>query len=492
MRRLLETCEPHKSGPFVGTNIGYDPDNHNANCRLTPADRDTEVERFTRELGDDLAGDKAITNPIADPRALLRSLTPEQRDRLYQHYQQNKESWADEAANQAALQEELRKDPALARELEAEIARRRAEWQDATSKLTPWQRQKAAPWLYSNDYTYFAPTLTEGPDGKPEFGFAPTPALRRLQLMQGLLAGVQVFGNADEALYLYRRDGDFRHPMSDEEALGWYQILGSTRPDKLAEVRVSGGGLVSSNSDLQLLVPTGALRGAIGNLGSFLFRITGEIASNAAWAVAADQVAEKYGPAAGAAVPFLPTLVGLLRRTVVAGAASKAFARRPTPQPKKPVQGEFDFETGGVRFPQPTTVEVPSVKGGAFHKWFNDLTPEQIKEYWHNPKVRATIETRLRSPRGFHEWLPVSRAPKFREWGVTAEEIQRLRTPTREIRWKPGGVHGGKNSTIMHNELLEMVDSSPNYATFLDSLRAWADRNLVGGAAALPDGLRSK
>jgi hypothetical protein len=328
MRRLIEVCEPHKSGPFVGTDIGYDPDSHNANCRLTPVDRDKEVERFTRELGDELARDKAITNPIADPRSLLRSLTPEQRDYLYQQYQQNKDRWAAEAANQAALQEELRKNPDLARELEAEIARRRAEWQDATSKLAPWQRQRAAPWLYSKDYTYFAPTLTEGPDGLAEFGFAPTPALRRLQLMQGLLAGVQVFGNADEALYFYRRDGAFRRPETDEEALGWYQLLGATRPDKLAEVRVSGGGLISSNSDLQLLVPAGALRGAIGNLGSFLLRITGEIASNAAWAVAADKVAEKYGPAAGAAVPYIPTLIGVLRRTVVIGAASKGFSRR--------------------------------------------------------------------------------------------------------------------------------------------------------------------
>ena len=37
VQRLLEACQPHKSGRFKGTNIGYDPEKHNANCRLTGA-----------------------------------------------------------------------------------------------------------------------------------------------------------------------------------------------------------------------------------------------------------------------------------------------------------------------------------------------------------------------------------------------------------------------------------------------------------------------
>jgi hypothetical protein len=35
VRRVLEACQPHKSGRYKGTKIGYDPDKHNANCRLT-------------------------------------------------------------------------------------------------------------------------------------------------------------------------------------------------------------------------------------------------------------------------------------------------------------------------------------------------------------------------------------------------------------------------------------------------------------------------
>jgi capsid protein len=34
MRGLLEVCQPHKTGRYKGTAIGYDPDKHNANCRL--------------------------------------------------------------------------------------------------------------------------------------------------------------------------------------------------------------------------------------------------------------------------------------------------------------------------------------------------------------------------------------------------------------------------------------------------------------------------
>ncbi len=34
VRWLLETCRPHKSGKFVGTRVGYDPENHNGPCLL--------------------------------------------------------------------------------------------------------------------------------------------------------------------------------------------------------------------------------------------------------------------------------------------------------------------------------------------------------------------------------------------------------------------------------------------------------------------------
>jgi RHS repeat-associated protein len=106
--------------------------------------------------------------------------------------------------------------------------------------------------------------------------------------------------------------------------------------------------------------------------------------------------------------------------------------------------------------PGPAKIDVPSVADGAFYRWFNKLTPDEIKELWKNPAARDAVESRLRSPGGFHEWLPVSRAPQFREWGITAEQIHELRTPTNRVEWQAGGAHGRLNSTSMHNEILQL------------------------------------
>ncbi|GCD81246.1 hypothetical protein PTHTG4_03080 [Parageobacillus thermoglucosidasius] len=110
---------------------------------------------------------------------------------------------------------------------------------------------------------------------------------------------------------------------------------------------------------------------------------------------------------------------------------------------------------------------VPSVKNGEFNRWFNSLTPDEFDEVWSDPRLRKAIESRIRHPGGFHEWHLVSRAPTFKRWGVTAEQIKELRTAIEDVKFvNPKGVHGGKGSTRAHNELLEIIDSSPDYATF--------------------------
>jgi hypothetical protein len=363
--RILEASQPHKSDKFKGTEIGYDSDKHNANCRLTgpekggkepsqkggessdqgkgpptqqdKEDRAKQVAQFISKLTNQLQKDEAITSHVVSISELVRTLTPEQRDRLYQQSLDNGERWAAEAANQSALQQELAKDPDLARALEAEVARLRAEWDKATPDLSPRERRLAAPWLYAKDYKYFAPTLTPGPDGQPEFAFLPTPALRRLQLMQALLLDVDVRAYGADAPLITGRRTAFGAPGTDAEALAWYQLFGATQPDDLANIGRGGGGLGSANSDLQILVPTGALLGASRSLAGYLLRIAVGIGENAAIAAAAETVAEKYGPAAAAVVPFVPTLVGLLRRRIVTGAAFQRFTRRVT----APVRGKL-------------------------------------------------------------------------------------------------------------------------------------------------------
>ena len=137
--------------------------------------------------------------------------------------------------------------------------------------------------------------------------------------------------------------------------------------------------------------------------------------------------------------------------------------------------------------------DVPSVRNGEFNKFFNALSIDELDTLWANPEIRDVIEARLRSPGGLHEWHLVSRAPQFKYWGVTAEQIKDLRTMTNDVIFaNPYGVHGGRGSTTAHNEILGIIDSSNNYETFVRRLNNWANYRLEGGAASLPEGLQIK
>jgi len=87
----------------------------------------------------------------------------------------------------------------------------------------------------------------------------------------------------------------------------------------------------------------------------------------------------------------------------------------------------------------------------------------------------------------------IARTPKFKEWGLTAERLAEMRTliPKLPFRNPPGG-HKGEGSQKMHNQILEMIDSSSDFATFKAKLQKWANHRLEGGAEALPPGLRPK
>jgi hypothetical protein len=135
--------------------------------------------------------------------------------------------------------------------------------------------------------------------------------------------------------------------------------------------------------------------------------------------------------------------------------------------------------------------EVPSVRNHEFAKWFNSLTSDEFNQIWANTKLRQSIESRLRSPGGLHEWHLVSRANVFKEWGVTAEQIADMRTIIKDVKFvNPIGKHGGKGSTAAHNEILDIIDTSPNYEVFKQRLQNWANYRLDGGTDALPSGLK--
>ena len=52
---------------------------------------------------------------------------------------------------------------------------------------------------------------------------------------------------------------------------------------------------------------------------------------------------------------------------------------------------------------------------------------------WEDPKLRKRIEDRIRRPGGYHEWHLVARTPKFKEWGISMNDIKEMRTLTKDV-----------------------------------------------------------
>ncbi|WP_232463093.1 hemagglutinin repeat-containing protein [Stenotrophomonas sp. WZN-1] len=125
--------------------------------------------------------------------------------------------------------------------------------------------------------------------------------------------------------------------------------------------------------------------------------------------------------------------------------------------------------------------KVPSVRNGEFNRWFDQLSSAELEVLWENKGVRDAIESRIRQPGGLHEWCMVCRAPDFKKWGVSMEEIKRFRTKTEELKWtnpadgKLGG-HGGNGSGAFHNELGRIIDESRSLEEFNSSIIILRDR----------------
>ena len=91
-----------------------------------------------------------------------------------------------------------------------------------------------------------------------------------------------------------------------------------------------------------------------------------------------------------------------------------------------------------------------------------------------------------------HEWLMVAEAPTFKRWGMTAEDIARLRTQTSEItQINPFGGHAAaQNGNGFHTELRRIIQNSTSFEQFKNNLNNWAAYRLQNGASDLPLGLR--
>ncbi|MDR4436041.1 ribonuclease YeeF family protein [Bacillus tequilensis] len=136
-------------------------------------------------------------------------------------------------------------------------------------------------------------------------------------------------------------------------------------------------------------------------------------------------------------------------------------------------------------------VQIPSVRNNEFNKWFDNLSVDEFEEMWSVPQLRSKIEDRIRRPGGYHEWHLVARTPKFKQWGVSMDDIKEMRSLTKDVEFvNPPGRHGRRGSTKAHNEILKIIDTAPDYDSFVKRLNEWASNRMKNGVMDLPEGLR--
>ena len=110
-----------------------------------------------------------------------------------------------------------------------------------------------------------------------------------------------------------------------------------------------------------------------------------------------------------------------------------------------------------------------------FHKWFDDLLPEELDLVLGNKKLKDALADRIRySPNGqggMHEWCMVCEIKTFKNWKVPMSEIHRFRTETIDLKGVNPitgevFVHGGNSSGTFHNELRSMIQQSTSLTDF--------------------------
>ena len=110
-----------------------------------------------------------------------------------------------------------------------------------------------------------------------------------------------------------------------------------------------------------------------------------------------------------------------------------------------------------------------------FHKWFDDLIPEELDLVLADRKLKDALADRIRySPNGqggMHEWCMVCEVQTFKKWEISMSEIHRFRTRTIDLKGVnpitgENFVHGGASSGTFHNELRAMIQQSSSLADF--------------------------
>jgi hypothetical protein len=148
--------------------------------------------------------------------------------------------------------------------------------------------------------------------------------------------------------------------------------------------------------------------------------------------------------------------------------------------------------------------EIPSFKSGEFNAWFDGQSAGNVAQMYDSPPLRAKIESGLRGDGGNHEYLMVAEAPKWKQWGVSARQVQEdFAVPIEKLNGVEGGEEGlakdwthstglpgstAKGSKRVHNELQAVIQKSGSLADFKRNIAPWAEKNIKGGYANLPAG----
>jgi hypothetical protein len=259
------------------------------------------------------------------------------------------------------------------------------------------------------------------------------------------IAGLRPDQKLFEVLELMTTDAQLKQQLIDglsEEIVT--RLKGLLAPSNVAMMIGIGGTLswVGTTAAAPVVIP---LVGAIGYalFGKEIFDISKEFYLGIATALDARTFAD-YRTAATrlnqGIIKAAGTGTDALGQTMGAGAVRKLGNRLRSirKSPEATVEGKVKTDVGGTETAKlkentsaieaPTKPNVPSVRNGAFGTWFDELPQLTLEQMWQDPILRNAIKLRLRSPGGFHEWLPVSRAPTFKKWGVTAEQIYELST----------------------------------------------------------------
>ncbi|WP_171005566.1 LXG domain-containing protein [Bacillus sp. E(2018)] len=179
-------------------------------------------------------------------------------------------------------------------------------------------------------------------------------------------------------------------------------------------------------------------------------------------------------------------------REVEGKGTGETTVKRQTPNQRKSEVIQHNFVKITSRTNIYNSKDIPSVRDGEFIRWFDNITIDELEIAWANPEVKKVISSRLRTPGKLHEWLMIARAPTFKRWGISAKQIQELRTPTKDVEFinPPGKHHRAPGSKRAHNEILEIIDTSLDYDTFVRRLQMWSHYRYKGGVEGLPGTLK--